>query len=172
MTTAVLATRLIAGLGCLVDVARVIYDGVEAKQITDAEGIDIGAEIAEITFLCHGLSTPSQYQQCVDGPGLTSGQTQICWGIVYGSVFLITALESLNGWGPPDPGKDFTDGQKKIDHVNTILAGAGPQPDQWSDSGAATYDEANKTLAALVQRLATSSGCSPACWWSSVAPRG
>lgn len=147
-----LALRYCAGLASLADIARCVYTSVEAKKITGDAEIDIGADMAELMFLCQGLNTPAleNAQKYKNTRGVT--RIYAWWSIVYGTLTLITALELLNGWGSPDAGVEFDNGSR-FDGTYDILTRAVPDYSKWSGAGADTYGKLNQKLSELVAQM-------------------
>ncbi|MBY0442003.1 MAG: hypothetical protein K2Q25_07690 [Mycobacteriaceae bacterium] len=76
---------------------------------------------------------------------------QRCFGITYWLLILFTALEYMSGFGAPDEGSDFDQGQKKFGDVYETLFDA--KATHWTGTGAEAYNAKNETLFGLAKSM-------------------
>ncbi|MBY0442997.1 MAG: hypothetical protein K2Q25_12840 [Mycobacteriaceae bacterium] len=151
---------LIEGLSELAEVLKgaVLWglEGPPPQAPTEDEAIDVFHVIGEIILFLMGIELEDHLIARIpdNGTGVhgyTKNGVEICFIIVLFIMILFTILGYLNGWGPPDEGEKFDQGQSQFDRIYEIIEKAKADPDQWSSGGAVKYNAKNQVLSGAVR---------------------
>lgn len=107
-------------------------------------GIDIAADAAQFYVIKLQLQAQMNLALC-DGDmeesllALYTALTILCL-----TLDVLTLSEQLNGVGPPDEGRKFTEGKSEFDDTHETVTRACPDPSQWSGAAADRYQKQNQ----------------------------